>query len=266
METMAALLIVGVIALGAAVVASVTWRRAADERQSVRHHQHTLETLRHVAQRHDQPSDLPGRDRRTALRPRVVPPWTRQSGAPSQVAPPRPGRPPSGPGPAGWMPGAHARRRALAAAGLVVVVGAVAAALSGGSVPRPRTASAGGQRPAPVPAGRTTTSASTGPVTPVAATASTATYVASGARFTVVLRAAGPCWVMASDTVTGAVVWTGTVPAGGTQALLASDPLAVRLGAPESVTVLMDGLPVRFPPTISAPFTMTFQSGLSHPS
>ncbi len=48
---MAAVVVLGVIALIAAIVAWVTWHRGADERHSVQHHQHTLETLRHVADR-----------------------------------------------------------------------------------------------------------------------------------------------------------------------------------------------------------------------
>ena len=48
---MTAVLVVGAIAVIGAVVARVTWRQVADERQSVRHHQQTLETLRHVSDR-----------------------------------------------------------------------------------------------------------------------------------------------------------------------------------------------------------------------
>lgn len=47
-------MVLGVLALAAAIVAGVTWHRGADERQSVQHHQHTLETLRHVADRRQQ--------------------------------------------------------------------------------------------------------------------------------------------------------------------------------------------------------------------
>ena len=56
---MTAVVVLGVIALVGAIVAWVTWRRGADERQSVQHHQHTLETLRHVADRR-QPTRMAG--------------------------------------------------------------------------------------------------------------------------------------------------------------------------------------------------------------
>jgi hypothetical protein len=54
MVAMTAAVVLGVIALMVAILAWVTWRRGADERQSVQHHQHTLETLRHVADRRQQ--------------------------------------------------------------------------------------------------------------------------------------------------------------------------------------------------------------------
>src|SRR5580658_5027890 len=54
MGAMTAVVVLGVIALIVAILAWVTWRRGADERQSVQHHQHTLETLRHVADRRQQ--------------------------------------------------------------------------------------------------------------------------------------------------------------------------------------------------------------------
>src|SRR5579863_1125126 len=62
MVAMTAAVVLGVLALGAAIAAGVTWHRGADERQSVQHHQHTLETLRHVANRRQQSAwPVPGR-------------------------------------------------------------------------------------------------------------------------------------------------------------------------------------------------------------
>jgi hypothetical protein len=58
MVAMTAVVVLGVIALIVAILAWVTWRRGADERQSVQHHQHTLETLRHVADRRQQSGRL----------------------------------------------------------------------------------------------------------------------------------------------------------------------------------------------------------------
>ena len=58
-------MVLGVIALVGAIVAWVTWHRGADERHSVQHHQHTLETLRHVADRRP-PSVWHGPGRRSS--------------------------------------------------------------------------------------------------------------------------------------------------------------------------------------------------------
>src|SRR5580698_8244156 len=63
MVAMTAAVVLGVIALMVAIVAWLTWRRGADERQSVQHHQHTLETLRNVADRQP-PSALSSPTRR----------------------------------------------------------------------------------------------------------------------------------------------------------------------------------------------------------
>jgi len=62
MVVMTTVVLLGVMALVAAIVAGVTWHRGADERQSVQHHQHTLETLRTVADRRQQSVwPIPGR-------------------------------------------------------------------------------------------------------------------------------------------------------------------------------------------------------------
>ncbi len=48
---MTLVLLLGAIAIVGAVVVRATWRRALDERQSVRDYHHTLETLRHLSDR-----------------------------------------------------------------------------------------------------------------------------------------------------------------------------------------------------------------------
>jgi len=69
---MTAVVVVAVLAVAGAVVARVTWRRPADERHSIRSHQHTLDTLRSMAARR---SDLPQNGHRPAAAPpRPVPP------------------------------------------------------------------------------------------------------------------------------------------------------------------------------------------------
>jgi hypothetical protein len=99
MEAMTAVVVLGVIALGGAIVAWVTWRRGADERESVQHHQHTLETLGHVSDRR-QPTVSPAAVRRgsSALpRPTMRPARPDRADALHQLANglARPGRPAS---------------------------------------------------------------------------------------------------------------------------------------------------------------------------
>jgi len=100
----------------------------------------------------------------------------------------------------------------------------------------------------------------------VTTTAHGATYVAARARYTVVVGTSSPCWVMATDTGTGAVTWTGTIPAGTSQSIAGTGTLAVELGAPGSVQVTVDGTPVQLPQGYAAPFTLTFETGVVGPS
>ena len=69
---MSAVPILGALAFAGAVVAWVTWHRTADERQSVQHHQHALETLRNVADR-SEPAPIRRGEARPAAAGRAIP-------------------------------------------------------------------------------------------------------------------------------------------------------------------------------------------------
>ena len=313
MVAMSAVAVLGVIALVAAIVAWVTWHRGADERQSVQHHQHTLETLRHVSDRR-QPTVWPSTGRRSAAakggaapRPPPAPQRSPTSRRPKTSSPPagvsakreaarretmafastdrvaRTTRSPttsasangdsshaaSVSGRVGRRAGtaADARRHAhdrvrrtrlVAAATVVVVAGAVTAALSTDGTPRgrshgprPATAARHGHLATPRP------SAAPGPAAP---TAYTATYSAPSSPYTVVVGASASCWVMATQAATGKVVWTGTVAAGQSQSLVVSGTLVVRLGAPGDASVTIDGKPVQLPAGYRSPFDLTFKA------
>jgi hypothetical protein len=93
MGGMTAVLVVAAIAVVAAVIALVTWRRPGDERHSIESHQQTLDTLRSMADRRSQ-----GRTDKTAPAPRTAgggsaDPSARARGARTQVGP-VPSRPP----------------------------------------------------------------------------------------------------------------------------------------------------------------------------
>src|ERR1700690_948042 len=127
MEAMAAIEVLGVLALVAAIVAWVTWHRGADERQSGQHHQHTLETLRHVADRRP-PSVWAGQARRgrSKIRPRSRPSGSAPKApirAPASVAPPPRSMHPGAPGQARRNARTRVRRARTVATAAVIVVG-----------------------------------------------------------------------------------------------------------------------------------------------
>ena len=332
MVAMTAVLVLGVIALFVAIVAWVTWRRGADERQSVQHHQHTLETLRHVADRRQQSVRLaPGRRDPSspgspASRPSARGPVHDIEGGPHRSGPRAPaqrGTTPTRRGPAppprgkvspkvlarrrettvvhdegpredngisapispsaarrmgGQLPGAaeQARRAARArvrrtrlASGVAVlaiggVVGGVVASRPSHNPPRagpprasPRSHPITGAGHGPVV---TATTAGSSALAPTAPTAFSAQYVAPSSAYTVVIDASEPCWVMATDSATGHVVWTGTIDPGQSRSLAVSGGLTVELGAPSVVSVTLDGQRVQFPTGFRAPFSLSLQA------
>ncbi|MGH9019326.1 MAG: DUF4115 domain-containing protein, partial [Acidimicrobiales bacterium] len=107
--------------------------------------------------------------------------------------------------------------------------------------------------------GRTRTTTTTAPqVHPSAATASTAAYGAPVTGYTVALRASGLCWVEATDSSTGQVLWTGTLQTGQSQSIPATGTVLLRLGAADDVTVTLNGETVALPAGFQSPFDMTF--------
>ena len=336
---MTLVIVVGVIAVVAAVIARTTWRRTADERHSVKDYQHTVETMRHLAERRadatrrPMPTPAGGRpprrrrspaptgaprtgrrmDREATRRPllassaarrrtahatqvRTASPTRRQErapvakvdtgrrhatvfvdeattipdtgadigmstpregahGAPSGVAHPMTGSP-TQPGGRSWL---------TIAAGIVAVGGAIALALSFAPSHTVRTNTTKHHAPPrTTPASTKTVPTKTGPtstvVAPVGQSLHSATYVASTSPFDVVLKASGPCWVRATETSTGSVLWTGTLASGESRAIPASGQVLVELGAPDAVTVSLSGKPLQFPSGFRAPLDLTIRS------
>jgi len=122
------------------------------------------------------------------------------------------------------------------------------------TVPRRRTTTT------TVPRRRTTTTTTVPPkFTPVAATATTATYVPPAASFSVTLvTTTGACWVDVTSS-TGATLFTQTLPIGTTKTITASGSTTVILGAPSAIDVSIDHEPVVLPTGFQTPFTMTLQ-------
>jgi hypothetical protein len=351
-------LVVGVLAFAAAIAVRATWRITSDERQSVRHHQNTLETLRHMSDRGTAASRAVSRDRgsssgalrradahrRPASGPNRAPvahpgangngshraepsrrsgdrrSWlagkgaaalpssdalTATTGAPeksraTRAAPASPDVPPRPPlvfddetDPSSWSSAtrplpvdsdaspamseqASVRAEAVAhdasaahdsvlrpSPSPALTVAAVLAAVAALSVALSfALASVHARSPhaatAHKAAGHVHRAASSAVITPATATSSSATYVAPHASYTVTLDASGPCWVMATDARSGAVVWTGTLSAGDRRPLPVTGGLVVRLGS-STVAISLNGAPVELPSGFRAPFDMRFQ-------
>lgn len=171
----------------------------------------------------------------------------------------RRGRTPRGLGPSRRSRGRLASV-AAAAAVLALVVGAAVAL-----APSPHRAAT---KHAPAPrtkasahAVHSRTTVTTAPlVRPTTATANTAAYGAPSTGYTIALRATGLCWVEATETSTGKVVWTGTLLTGQTQSIPATGTLVVRLGAANDVIVTLNGESVLLPAGFHSPFDMSFES------
>ena len=117
-------------------------------------------------------------------------------------------------------------------------------------------------RVATPPAGHNTTSTSTTTSTTVVTTTTTpvlkavstsgdsATYKAPSGRYTLrFTTTSGACWVGVQPSVgSGTYLFSSTVAAGSAASYKGSGLLAVQLGAPEYVSVTLDGVPVQMPP------------------
>jgi hypothetical protein len=110
----------------------------------------------------------------------------------------------------------------------------------------------------------TTTTSTTAPPpvsTATAVTAHTATYTVAAAAYSLTIGAtSGECWVEATNTATGAVLFTTTLLSGQSHAIAASGPVTVIAGAPAAFTANVNGSPVTLPPGNQAPFTLNFQA------
>jgi len=86
-----------------------------------------------------------------------------------------------------------------------------------------------------------------------------ATYAAPGSTYTLDVAASGPCWILATESTTGQVLWTGTMQAGESRSIPGSGSVFVRLGAAFSVVLTLNGVPVSLPVGHGSPFNVTFQ-------
>ena len=106
------------------------------------------------------------------------------------------------------------------------------------------------------------TTTSVAPLTvsgPTASSAHEATYNVASATYALSLSATGAqCWVDATDTATGSVLFTGTLFSGQSHTIGATGPVTVVAGAPAVFSATVDGTAVTLPPGYQAPFTLRF--------
>ena len=95
---------------------------------------------------------------------------------------------------------------------------------------------------------------------PVTSSTSAATYRVAGAPYTVVVSTTtGACWIEATDTTTGRVLWEGTLSPGASQSIPANDGIVLRLGNSLAASVTEGGQSVRLPPGAGDVFELTFE-------
>jgi hypothetical protein len=111
-----------------------------------------------------------------------------------------------------------------------------------------------GHRTAPT----TTTTAATLVSAPQSATTHSATYTVGASSYSVVFSATGLCWLSATDTATGAVLYTGELSSGEAKTVQAQGPITVEVGAPQVFGATVNGQAVTMPFGFQAPFTMHF--------
>lgn len=91
-------------------------------------------------------------------------------------------------------------------------------------------------------------------------TSTTANFPVSASSYQLVITASGPCWVDVTSDSSGSTLWTGTLQAGGVQAIQGSGTVNVELGSP-TVSLTVDKVPVVFPTPMHSPFIATFAPG-----
>lgn len=99
-----------------------------------------------------------------------------------------------------------------------------------------------------------------GSLQPTSSSASVVDYAAPASSYTISFSVSGssPCWLGAQAQPGGPYLWMQTVPAGGTASYTASGPVVIRLGAPPSVTVTVNGRQVALPSGNVQPYDISF--------
>ncbi len=88
-----------------------------------------------------------------------------------------------------------------------------------------------------------------------------ANYEVGIASYSLTLSAtSGDCWVSATNTSTGDVLFTGVLTAGQSHTLAATGPVTIVAGAPADFAATVNGVAVQLPFGFQAPFTLTLET------
>ena len=127
-----------------------------------------------------------------------------------------------------------------------------------------RAASAPGRshsRAGPRAGATATTAPAANVIAPRSVTAAGADYVVPTASFSVQLdTAGGACWVEVGPSAAGPFSFVGTIPSGVQRVFPGSSRLWIRLGAPGTVTVTVNGTPLQLTAPGSAPYDLTISA------
>ncbi len=109
------------------------------------------------------------------------------------------------------------------------------------------------------PTSTTTTTAPPAISAPQAVSAHAATYQVSSPSYSLVLAAtSGECWVEATNSATGSVLFTTTLFSGQSHTIPVTGPVTVIAGAPGAFAATVNGAAVTLPLGNQAPFTLHF--------
>jgi hypothetical protein len=125
--------------------------------------------------------------------------------------------------------------------------------------PHPRTG-AGATGRAKKKTTDTTTTTPPAVSAPTTTSQSGATYQVADASYSLALTAkTGECWISATDSNNGTVLFTGVLTSGQSHTVAANGPVTVVAGAPAAFAATVNGVPVQLPFGFQAPFTLKFE-------
>ncbi len=165
------------------------------------------------------------------------------------------------------VPERSANRRAAMVGAAVIVVGAASVGAwqltSGGNGQHAKTAlappSAGRAKPTPtVPSTSVPSTPVPSTLQPTLVSADVVTFKAPARAYTLSFTASGTCWVGVERSVKGPYLWMTTINPSGSASFRATGAVTVRIGAPSTAHLALNGIAVALPPNRPNPYDVAF--------